>query len=71
MMFMHDEKELTKLRNKCLNGEKMCGECKSLLIEKITSFLQNHQKKREKARDQLDQYIITEKVDLKQLIKKI
>jgi tryptophanyl-tRNA synthetase len=71
MMFMLDEIKLTELRNKCLNGEKICGECKFLLIEKITTFLQNHQKKREKARDQLDQYIITEKVDLKQLIKKI
>lgn len=70
MMFTLDNKELSETRNKCLNGERLCGECKSILIDKIATFLKNHQEKRDKARDLLDQYIISEKIDIKQLISK-
>jgi len=66
MMFTLDNKELSETRNKCLNGERLCGECKSILIDKIATFLKNHQEKRDKARDLLDQYIISEKIDIKQ-----
>jgi tryptophanyl-tRNA synthetase len=70
MMFMLDSSKLSDIRNECLKGERLCGECKTLLKEKIIKFLQNHQKKREKAKDLLDQYIISEKIDLKQLVEK-
>ncbi|MFX1389445.1 MAG: tryptophan--tRNA ligase [Promethearchaeota archaeon] len=68
LIFMEKNNDLSKLRNECLNGERMCGDCKALLKEKINNFLQNHQKKREKARDRLDQYMISEKIDLKQIV---
>jgi len=69
-MFMLNHDELSKLRNECLKGERLCGDCKLILIEKIIHFLRNHQEKREKAKDMLDQYWISEKIDLKQLVSK-
>ncbi len=70
MAFMLDNEELSALKNECLNGERLCGECKSILTERISNFLKNHQEKREKARDILDQYWISEKIDIKQLVDK-
>lgn len=70
MAFMLDNEELSALKKECLNGERLCGECKSILTERISNFLKNHQEKREKARDILDQYWISEKIDIKQLVDK-
>ena len=70
MMLILDNEELSSVRNECLNGERLCGDCKSILIEKIVKFLRNHQEKREKARSILDKYWISEKIDLKQLVNK-
>ena len=70
MVFILDNNELSAVKNECLNGERLCGECKSVLQEKILKFLRNHQKKREKARNMLEKYWISEKIDLKQLINK-
>jgi len=36
----------------------LTGELKQLLIEKINKFLAAHQQKREKARDQLDEFLL-------------
>jgi tryptophanyl-tRNA synthetase len=35
----------------------LTGELKMILIEKINEFLAIHQEKREKAKDQIDQFI--------------
>jgi tryptophanyl-tRNA synthetase len=39
------------MTSKCRNGEILCGECKVALTEKINTFLEAHQEKREKAKD--------------------
>jgi len=36
----------------------LTGELKQILIEKINKFLTTHQQKREKARDQLDKFLL-------------
>jgi tryptophanyl-tRNA synthetase len=36
----------------------LTGELKAILIEKINDFLKVHQEKREKARDQLDKFLL-------------
>jgi tryptophanyl-tRNA synthetase len=36
----------------------LCGECKKDLAEKLNKFLQEHQKRREKAKDLIEQYHI-------------
>jgi len=68
--FMLDNEEISNIRNECLNGERLCGECKSILTERIINFLKIHQEKREKARDIINQYWVSEKLDIKQLVDK-
>ena len=45
-----DEK-INELADKCRKGEILCGECKMCLTQKINVFLEEHQDKREKAKD--------------------
>ncbi len=49
--FMPDDKELADLKQKCLKGEIMCGECKQILKDRLKKFLENLAVKREKAKD--------------------
>lgn len=70
VLFMLENEELFTIRDECLNGERLCGECKSLLKERIIKFLKNHQEKREKARDIIDKYWVSEKFDIKELFDK-
>lgn len=70
MFFTLNEEEINNIKNRCLNGDLLCGECKKDLIQKINNFLGKHQKQRKKARDILDQYVLKEDDELIQLIKK-
>ena len=36
----------------------LSGELKAILIEKINGFLKGHQEKREKARDQVEKFLL-------------
>lgn len=53
-MFEPDDRNLEEIANRCKNGEILCGECKIILTEKINEFLENHQAKREEAREIID-----------------
>lgn len=44
-----DDSKLEELREKYLSGELLSGEMKMYLVEKVTAFLEEHQKKRKKA----------------------
>ena len=68
MLFTLDDNEIKRIQSKCIGGELLCGECKKDLIQKINKFLSEHQEKREKAKDVLEDYLLKEKVDLKYLI---
>ncbi len=68
MLFTLDDNEIKKIQSRCIGGELLCGECKKDLTQKINKFLSEHQKKREKAKDVLEDYLLKEKVDLKSLI---
>jgi tryptophanyl-tRNA synthetase len=50
-LFENDDDKLNELAQKCRNGEILCGECKMCLTQKINVFLEDHQEKREKAKD--------------------
>ncbi|MBR4226435.1 MAG: tryptophan--tRNA ligase [Candidatus Methanomethylophilaceae archaeon] len=50
-LFENDDSKLNELAQKCRNGEILCGECKMCLTQKINVFLEDHQDKREKAKD--------------------
>ena len=57
-LFEEDDKNLLERRQNCRSGNLLCGECKEYLVGKITPFLREFQRKREKAKDVLDDFLI-------------
>lgn len=57
MFFEPDDKKLQKIYEDYKSGKMLTGELKKILIEKINLFLKEHQKKRELARKQIDNFI--------------
>lgn len=57
-LFEEDDKKLTERRKKCKNGEILCGKCKAELTQRVNQFLAEHQKKKEKAKNIVDQFYI-------------
>lgn len=55
--FEEDDKKLKDIRENYKTGKLLTGELKAILIEKINTFLKEHQKKREKAKDLVDKFI--------------
>jgi tryptophanyl-tRNA synthetase len=58
MFFEPDDKKLEKIYQDYKSGKMLTGELKTILIDKINSFLKEHQKAREKAKSQIDKFII-------------
>ena len=57
-LFEEDDNKLAERERKCINGEILCGECKTELTERVIKFLAEHQKKREEARNIIDKFHI-------------
>ena len=57
-LFEEDDKKLMKRESECRRGGVLCGECKEDLTRRINKFLAEHQKKREKARDRIEEFHI-------------
>jgi len=57
-MFEENDAALVEREIKCKNGEILCGECKKTLAKRVEVFLTDFQKKREEAREVLDQYLL-------------
>jgi len=55
--FEEDDKKLKQIREDYKSGKLLTGELKNILIEKLNAFLKEHQKKREKAKDRIDEFI--------------
>jgi len=58
IFFEPDDNKLKQIYEDYKSGKMLTGELKSILIEKINSFLSVHQEKREKAKDQLDKFLL-------------
>ena len=58
--FEEDDKKLEKIYNDYKSGRLLTSELKAITIEKINKFLKEHQMKREKAKKQLNKFIIKE-----------
>jgi tryptophanyl-tRNA synthetase len=56
--FEEDDKKLKKIYQDYKSGKMLTGELKQILIEKLNKFLSEHQKKREKAKDKINDYIV-------------
>ena len=59
-LFMNDS-EIEDLRLECLAGSIMCGDCKHLLSDRVKTFLKEHQEKREKAKDRVQEFVFNPK----------
>ncbi|MGB6462704.1 MAG: tryptophan--tRNA ligase [Nitrosotalea sp.] len=55
--FFDTEKESDERARKCRAGELLCGECKCNLKDATKPFIADFQKKREKAKDQVDKFL--------------
>ena len=58
IFFEQDDNKLKKIYDDYKSGNMLTGELKSLLIDKINDYLKSHQEKREKAREQLDKFLL-------------
>ncbi|MFH1400750.1 MAG: tryptophan--tRNA ligase [Nanoarchaeota archaeon] len=56
-VFEEDDKKLAKIHQDYTSGALLSGELKAILIEKLNTFLAGHQRRREAARKQVDNYI--------------
>lgn len=56
-LFEPDDEKLKKIHDECKAGTLMCGDDKKMLADKIITFLKDHQEKREKAKDKLDDFL--------------
>lgn len=57
MMFEPNDSKLNQIEKDYKSGKLLSGELKAILIEKINSFLKEHQEKREKAKAQISKFI--------------
>jgi tryptophanyl-tRNA synthetase len=59
-LFEEDHEKLNEREQKCVRGEIMCGECKQDLADRVVRFLEKHQEKREKAKDKVLDYVVSD-----------
>jgi tryptophanyl-tRNA synthetase len=57
-LFEEDDQALIDRELACKKGKILCGECKTELANRVETFLVNFQKKREQAREKLDQFLL-------------
>ena len=55
--FEPDDKKLKRFHGEYKSGRLLTGELKQIAIERVTKFLKEHQKKRAKARKQVDKFL--------------
>jgi len=58
MFFEPDDNKLKKIEQDYKSGKLLTGELKTILIEKINSFLKHHQQERKKAEKMIDKFIL-------------
>jgi tryptophanyl-tRNA synthetase len=52
-----------KMYDDCSGGKLLCGSCKNATTQNVVEFLEDHQQKREKAKTQIDQYLLRTKIN--------
>ncbi|MSR85911.1 tryptophan--tRNA ligase [Candidatus Woesearchaeota archaeon] len=58
MFFEEDDERLKQIYQDYKSGKMLSGEIKAILIEKINKLLAEHQKRREKAKSQIDKFLL-------------
>ena len=57
-LFELDDAKVKEIYENCRSGTLICGDCKRKLAEIVKKFMAEHQRKREKAKDLIDKYLI-------------
>ncbi len=57
-LFEPDDSELKRIYDDCVTGQLLCGDCKMMLASRVKRFISAHAKKREEARNHVDEFII-------------
>lgn len=57
-LFEPDDEKLRELERTCRRGEMICGDCKRILAERVERFLIQHQEKRERAKDIVNDFFL-------------
>jgi len=60
IIFEPDDQKLQKIYDDYKSGKMLSGELKQICIEKINAFLEKHQEKREKAKDSIHDFLISD-----------
>ncbi len=55
-LFEESDEKMEEIESECRSGKVLCGEHKEMLAERVKKFLREHQKKRKKARDVVDDF---------------
>jgi tryptophanyl-tRNA synthetase len=58
LVFEEDDARLAEIEASCRSGGLTCGDCKARLAGRVKRFLVDFQRKRERARNQLDDYLM-------------
>jgi len=61
MHLIEDDNKLKKIYDDCRSGRRLCGECKKEAAELMKKFLIKFDEKLERAKDQVDDYLIHER----------
>jgi len=57
ILFENNDEEIKQRIKNCKAGKNLCGDCKVLLAEKVSKFLKEHQKNREKAKKVVAKFV--------------
>lgn len=57
-LFEPDDTALSERKSACRSGDLLCGPCKQELAERLVKYVTAHQRKREEARNVLDQFLL-------------
>ncbi len=67
-LFEPDDTRLKTIEEDCRSGSLLCGEHKQMLAEKVKKFLLEHQEKREKLKDNLQDYFLNSHKILRKIL---
>ncbi|MHB1908910.1 MAG: tryptophan--tRNA ligase [Nitrososphaerales archaeon] len=59
-LFEQDDTKLARIYGDCTSGTLLCGDCKAMLAERVKEFVTRHQEKRERAREMIDDFIVSD-----------
>jgi tryptophanyl-tRNA synthetase len=57
-LFEEDDEKIAQLDTECRTGAVICGDCKTVLTERVNRFLKKHQKQREEAKKDLEKFFL-------------